>query len=56
MRYQNARKYPITHMKKNAQQKHGERVIDLSIGAAAGLLGFVFLQGLAFGYMIRKSR
>ncbi len=56
MRYQNARKYPITQMKKNAPQKHPERVIDLSIGAAAGLLGIVFLEGLFLGYMIRKCR
>ncbi len=56
MRYQNARKYPITHMKKNSQQKQGERVIDMSIGAAAGLLCIVFLEGLFFGYMIRKCR
>ncbi len=56
MRYQNTRKYPITQMKKNTQQKHGERVIDLSIGAAAGLLGIVFLEGLFCGYMIKKWR
>ncbi len=56
MRYQNTRKFPITQMKKSTQQKHGERVIDLSIGAAAGLLGIVFLEGLFCGYMIKKWR
>ncbi len=56
MRYANTRKYPITQMKKNNPQNHGERVIDLSLGAAAGLLGLVFLEGLCCGYMIKKMR
>lgn len=43
-------------MKKNKVQNHGERVIDLSLGAAAGLLGLVFLEGLFFGYMFKKMR
>lgn len=56
MRYQNARKYPITQMKRNAPKRQSDNVIDLSIGAAVGLLGIVFLEGLFCGYMIRKWR
>jgi hypothetical protein len=56
MRYSNVRKYPITQMKKGNPQNHSERVIDLSIGVAAGLLGLVFLEGLLCGFMVKKWR
>jgi hypothetical protein len=52
MRYATSRKYPITHMKKNAGPE--ERYLDLSVAAAAGLLAFVFAKGVFWGYMIRK--
>lgn len=55
MRYTNARKYPIMQKKKTAipDANTANRIIDLSIGAAAGLLGIVFLEGIFCGYMIR---
>jgi len=56
MRYTPNRKYPITHMKRNDQQVNSERIIDISIGTAAGVLAFVFLNGMFWGYMIRKFR
>ncbi|HEX2944601.1 MAG TPA: hypothetical protein VHT96_01445 [Clostridia bacterium] len=53
MRYTNARKYPITQKKKITESDGPNRIIDLSIGAAAGLLGIIFLEGIFCGYMIR---
>lgn len=53
MRYTTARKYPITQKKKSVKPEEPNRIIDLSIGAAAGLLGIVFLGGIFGGYMIR---
>jgi hypothetical protein len=55
MRYGSTRKYPITQMKKGEQTKKQERVVDLSIGAAAGLLVLVFAEGFVLGYMCHKS-
>lgn len=52
MRYVTSRKYPITHMKKSVEPE--ERVLDLSVTTAAGLLAFVFAQGVFWGYMIKK--
>ena len=56
MRYGNARKYPITQMKKASKAGNHERFMDLSIGAAAGLLALVFAEGMLWGYMIKKWR
>lgn len=53
MRYTAARKYPITQKKKAIKPEAPNRIIDLSIGVAAGLLGIVFLGGVFGGYMIR---
>lgn len=53
MRYTTARKYPITKKKKAIKPEETNRIIDFSIGAAAGLLGIVFLGGVFGGYMIR---
>lgn len=55
MRYSSARKYPITQMKKEEQANKTERVVDLSIGTAAGLLALVFTEGLIFGYLCHKG-
>jgi hypothetical protein len=55
MRYSSARKYPITQMKKGGQANKQERVVDLSIGTAAGLLALVFIEGMVLGYMCHKS-
>ncbi|NMA33120.1 MAG: hypothetical protein GX940_01030 [Clostridiaceae bacterium] len=54
MRYTAKRKYPITEMKKKNPQDSGERIIDISVGTAAGLLAVVFFKGLFWGYIIRK--
>ncbi len=56
MRYSNTRKYPITQMKKNNQQSREDRIVDMSLGTAAGLLALVFLEGMFWGYMIKKLR
>lgn len=56
MRYSSTRKYPITQMKKGEQSKKLERVVDLSIGAAVGLLALVFAEGFVLGYMCHKSK
>jgi hypothetical protein len=56
MRYTTDRKYPITQMKKKDLQNSSERAIEISIGAAAGLLAVVFLEGLFWGYMINRLR
>lgn len=56
MRYRTIRKYPITQMKKSNQIKEQERFVDLSLGAAAGLLALVFVEGMFWGYMIKKWR
>jgi|LSQX01.2.fsa_nt_gb hypothetical protein len=56
MRYSNARKYPITQKKKNISQCQSERIIDLGLGTAAGLLGLVFLEGLILGLIIKRRR
>ena len=56
MRYSAARKYPITQMKKDNCLKKQDRVVDLSLGAAAGLLALVFVEGMFWGYMIKKWR
>lgn len=52
MRYAASRKYPITHMKKTPEVQ--ERVLDLSVPAAVGLLALVFIKGVFWGYMIKK--
>jgi len=56
MRYRTLRKYPITQMKKNNQMKEQDHFVDISLGAAAGLLALVFAEGLIWGYMIKKLR
>ena len=56
MRYHTVRKYPITQMKKENQLKNQDRFIDLTLGAAAGLLAVVFIEGMFWGYMIKKWR
>lgn len=56
MRYNAVRKYPITQMKKDNHLKRQDRVVDLSLGAAAGLLALVFAEGMFWGYMIKKWR
>lgn len=56
MRYTNARKYPITQMKKNSSDDRNDRIVDISLGTAIGLMAFVFLEGMVWGYMIRKLR
>lgn len=52
MRYTTSRKYPITHMKKNSAPN--EKYLDMSLAAAAGILAFVFANGLFLGYTIKK--
>ncbi len=42
-------------MKKEEQANKTERVVDLSIGTAAGLLALVFTEGLIFGYLCHKG-
>jgi hypothetical protein len=54
MRYSSGRKYPITQLKKGVQTKNQERVLDLSIATAAGLLALVFAEGLILGYICHK--
>lgn len=56
MRYSAARKYPIAQMKKDNCLKKQDRIVDLSLGAAAGLLALVFVEGMFWGYMIKKWR
>lgn len=56
MRHSNTRKYPITQMKKNNGETQPERIVDLSLSTAAGLLGMVFIEGALLGYMIRRWR
>lgn len=56
MRYSAVRKYPITQMKKENCLARQDRVVDLSLGTAAGLLALVFLEGIFWGYMIKKWR
>ena len=56
MRYNMTRKYPITKRRKENSCEHPERIVDLSLGVAAGLLGLVFIEGVFWGYMIRKWR
>jgi hypothetical protein len=53
MRYATTRKYPITHMKKSPDETN-ERVFDLSIPVAAGLLALIFVKGIFWGYMLKK--
>lgn len=56
MRYQSSRKYPITQMKKENQAgNRQERIMDLSVGAAAGILALVFVEGLFWGYIGCRS-
>ena len=56
MIYRKVRKYPITQMKKDNQLKDTDRFLDLSLGAAAGLMALVFVEGLFWGYMFKKWR
>lgn len=56
MRYGSVRKYPITHMKKALQVNNTERFVDMSLGAALGVLAITFVEGIFWGYMLRKSR
>lgn len=56
MRYANARKYPITQMKKNSSDNRNDRIVDISLGTAIGVMAFVFLEGMFWGYMIRRLR
>lgn len=43
-------------MKKEMQANKPERLLDLSVGTAVGLLALVFVEGLCWGYMIKKWR
>jgi hypothetical protein len=43
-------------MKKENQLKKPDQIVDLSLGAAAGLLALVFVEGIFWGYMIRTWR
>lgn len=52
MRYVQNRRYPITYMKQNAPQN--EKTVDLSVGAAAGVLAATLVTGLLGGYMLKK--
>jgi len=56
MRYANARKYPITQMKKNNAENRNDRIVDIILGTAIGVMAFVFLEGMFWGYMIRRLR
>ena len=56
MRYRTVRKYPITQIKKANCLTKQDRVVDLSLCTAAGLLALVFLEGMFWGYMIKKWR
>jgi len=56
MRYSGERKYPITHLKKEKRPDSQESVMDLSLGAAVGILAMVFAHGFLWGYMVRKWR
>jgi len=56
MRYRTLRKYPITQIKRNNQMKEQDQFVDITLGAAAGLLALVFAEGLIWGYMIKKLR
>jgi hypothetical protein len=55
MRYSSARRYPITRMKKELQAKNQERVLDISLGTAAGILALAFAGGMFWGYVGGKS-
>lgn len=52
MRYATSRKYSLTHKRKSPEPE--ERYLDLGVTAAVGLLAFVFVKGIFWGYMIRK--
>lgn len=52
MRYTANRKYSITHMKQSPEIH--ERVLDLNVPTAVGLVAFVFVKGIFWGYMLKK--
>lgn len=52
MNYVRYRKHPGTY-KKNLSEKV-ERVLDLSVPAAVGILAFTFVKGMFWGYMLKK--
>jgi hypothetical protein len=56
MRYNTARKYPITQMKKDGRLRQEEHSIDISLGTAMGIIAFAFAEGIFWGYMARKWR
>ncbi|MDF2523573.1 MAG: hypothetical protein K0R31_1214 [Clostridiales bacterium] len=51
------REHPRVHDRKLASSSQFEEdsTLDLSIGAAVGILAVVFVKGLVWGYILRRS-
>lgn len=52
MNYNRNRKYPRVYEKKSASEDEG--IFDLSVPAAIGVLAFVFLKGMFWGYILKR--
>jgi hypothetical protein len=52
MNYIRNRKYPRVYNKK--ETVGSERIIDLSVAAAAGIVALAFFKGMFWGYIIKR--
>lgn len=52
----NNRRHPRVHEKKQLEHSHeDENSISLSAVSALGILAFIFVKGIFWGYILRKS-
>lgn len=54
MNYIRNRKYPRVYKRTTPREDEEEFTLELSAIAAAGILAFTFISGIAFGCLIKK--
>lgn len=53
MRYVNYKKHPRIY-KKNLTETP-EKILNLNVGTALGIIAFTFINGMGIGYMLKKK-
>ena len=53
MGHTNYRKHPRTY-KKN-KNVTSEKILDLNVGTALGIIAFTFINGIGLGYLLKKK-
>lgn len=56
MNYSKYRKHPRVYSKKHDPVEKKEKTLNISAGAAIGILAFTFAKGIFWGYLLKRKQ